>query len=80
MRLLGLKVLFLVAVALAVFSVVGSLTAHQSNSVSAAAASSSACSSDDSGLKLPPGFCATVFADGIGHARQLVVAKTAWCM
>ena len=25
-------------------------------------------------LKLPPGFCATIFADGIGHARHLVVA------
>jgi len=23
---------------------------------------------------LPAGFCATVFADGIGHARHLVVA------
>src|SRR6202167_2867909 len=32
------------------------------------------CPSDDSGLKLPAGFCATVFADGIGHARHLVVA------
>ncbi len=32
------------------------------------------CSGDDSGLTLPPGFCATVFADGIGHARHLVVA------
>jgi glucose/arabinose dehydrogenase/mono/diheme cytochrome c family protein len=31
------------------------------------------CSHDDSGLTLPPGFCATVFADGIGHARHLVV-------
>ena len=29
---------------------------------------------DDSGLKLAPGFCATVFADDIGHARQMVVA------
>jgi glucose/arabinose dehydrogenase len=29
---------------------------------------------NDSGLKLPAGFCATVFADGIGHARHLVVA------
>src|SRR5262249_18844993 len=28
----------------------------------------------DSGITLPPGFCATVFADNIGHARQLVVA------
>src|ERR1700722_127173 len=35
---------------------------------------SQACASDDTGLKLPAGFCATIFADGIGHARQLVVA------
>ena len=32
------------------------------------------CPGDDSGLQLPPGFCATVFADNIGHSRQLVVA------
>ena len=32
------------------------------------------CPENDSGLKLPAGFCATVFADGIGHARHLVVA------
>jgi glucose/arabinose dehydrogenase/cytochrome c5 len=37
-------------------------------------AASNACSNDDTGLKLSPGFCATVFADGIGHARQMVVA------
>jgi len=35
---------------------------------------SQACPNDDSGLKLPAGFCATIFADGIGHARHLVVA------
>ena len=35
---------------------------------------SSACPNDDSALKLPPGFCATVFVDGIGHARHLVVS------
>src|SRR5579884_1252865 len=29
----------------------------------------------DAGLSLPPGFCATVFADNLGHARHLVVAK-----
>lgn len=29
---------------------------------------------ESAGLKLPPGFCATVFADKIGHARHLVVA------
>jgi glucose/arabinose dehydrogenase/cytochrome c5 len=41
---------------------------------SQAAADTKICRSDDSDLKLPPGFCATVFADEIGHARQLVVA------
>ena len=35
-----------------------------------------ACSIDQSGLKLPAGFCATVFADGIGHARHLTVAPS----
>jgi glucose/arabinose dehydrogenase/mono/diheme cytochrome c family protein len=35
-----------------------------------------ACPGDDSGLTLPPGFCATIFADGIGHARHLVVAPS----
>jgi glucose/arabinose dehydrogenase/mono/diheme cytochrome c family protein len=34
-----------------------------------------ACPKDDSNLTLPPGFCATVFADEIGHARHLVVAS-----
>src|ERR1700693_499986 len=33
----------------------------------------SRCPQNDSGLQLPPGFCATIFADGIGHARHLVV-------
>jgi glucose/arabinose dehydrogenase/mono/diheme cytochrome c family protein len=33
-----------------------------------------ACPGDNGGITLPPGFCATVFADNIGHARQLVVA------
>lgn len=31
---------------------------------------------DDAGLKLPRGFCATVFADKIGHARHLAVAPS----
>src|SRR5262249_40174109 len=30
---------------------------------------------NDSGLKLPADFCATIFADGIGHARHLVVSS-----
>jgi glucose/arabinose dehydrogenase/mono/diheme cytochrome c family protein len=33
-----------------------------------------ACPDSDTGLKLPPGFCASIFADAIGHARHLVVA------
>ena len=37
-------------------------------------AHSQACPNDDSGLALPAGFCATVFADGIGHARHMVVS------
>ena len=28
---------------------------------------------DTGGLSLPPGFCATVFADGLGHARHMAV-------
>ena len=34
------------------------------------------CPGDDSGLTLPAGFCATVFADEIGHARHLVVTPS----
>jgi glucose/arabinose dehydrogenase len=32
------------------------------------------CPSDDSGLSLAPGFCATIFADNLGHARHLTVS------
>jgi glucose/arabinose dehydrogenase/mono/diheme cytochrome c family protein len=39
-------------------------------------AESGACANDDSGLKLSAGFCATVFADGIGHARHMAVAQS----
>jgi glucose/arabinose dehydrogenase/mono/diheme cytochrome c family protein len=48
-------------------------------SVSAAApaatpATDSKCTGGNVGIVLSPGFCATVFADNIGHARHLVVA------
>jgi glucose/arabinose dehydrogenase/mono/diheme cytochrome c family protein len=36
----------------------------------------STCPEDRSGLHLPAGFCATLFADRIGHARHLVVGPT----
>jgi glucose/arabinose dehydrogenase/mono/diheme cytochrome c family protein len=41
-----------------------------------AAANARTCPNDDSGLTLPAGFCASIFADGIGHARHLVVAPS----
>ncbi|MGH8260453.1 MAG: PQQ-dependent sugar dehydrogenase, partial [Steroidobacteraceae bacterium] len=39
-----------------------------------AAAANASCPNDRTGLKLPAGFCATIFADDIGHARHLVAA------
>jgi glucose/arabinose dehydrogenase/mono/diheme cytochrome c family protein len=35
---------------------------------------SSNCPGDNGGLSLSPGFCATVFADNLGHVRHLAVA------
>jgi len=34
----------------------------------------STCAGDNGGITLSPGFCATVFADNVGHARHMVVA------
>src|SRR5689334_2173424 len=39
-----------------------------------AATAATACPQDNGGLTLPTGFCATIFADSIGHPRHLVVA------
>ena len=39
-----------------------------------APAKSAPCAGDNGGLSLPPGFCATVFADNLGHVRHLAVA------
>jgi glucose/arabinose dehydrogenase len=36
---------------------------------------SSGCIGDNGGITLSPGFCATVFADKLGHVRHLVVAS-----
>jgi glucose/arabinose dehydrogenase/mono/diheme cytochrome c family protein len=75
MRSFALRALVFTAIALTVFSVIRSVAAHQSASPSGSEAQRPGCPNDDSGLKLPPGFCATVLADGIGHARHLVVAR-----
>src|SRR5947209_1184293 len=40
----------------------------------ASTAAPDACVGDSGGITLPPGFCATVFADKLGHARHMAVA------
>ncbi len=40
----------------------------------AATSSGQVCPGDNGGLTLPRGFCATIFADHIGHARHMAVA------
>src|SRR5271163_4112563 len=52
----------------------GSVSALAQSSPNEGQSTSVACPDNDTGLKLPAGFCATIFADGIGHARHLVVA------
>jgi glucose/arabinose dehydrogenase/mono/diheme cytochrome c family protein len=52
---------------------IGSSASAQSAPAATQSAATS-CPENDTGLKLPAGFCATIFADGIGHARHLVVA------
>ncbi|MGB6667269.1 MAG: hypothetical protein WBE73_02910, partial [Candidatus Acidiferrum sp.] len=66
-------------VLLALLGVIGALCVFGSlvpvrSEPKAGMAAGEACPNDDSGLKLPAGFCATVFADGIGHARHMVAA------
>ena len=39
-----------------------------------ASAATSGCPADDTGLSLPAGFCASIFADDIGHARHMAVS------
>jgi len=51
----------------------GPLTAAV-ESKAGAQASAKTCAGDNGGITLPQGFCATVFADHIGHARHMVVA------
>src|SRR5271170_5051106 len=68
------KTVMFALVALAGVSVSGFLLPVQQQSDQFARAGSQTCPHDDSGLTLPTGFCATVFVDGIGHARHMVVA------
>lgn len=53
------------ALALGLLQIAASASAH---------AADASCQHTDTGITLPKGFCASVFADKIGHARQMVVA------
>jgi glucose/arabinose dehydrogenase/mono/diheme cytochrome c family protein len=64
---------FLIA-ALAAFCAISLMASRQNASKPATGARTRGCPNDDSGLTLPPGFCATVFADDVGHARHMVVS------
>jgi glucose/arabinose dehydrogenase/mono/diheme cytochrome c family protein len=68
------RILCSIAAALGVIALVSAVGPTAAHTGLSSAQAASACPSDDSGLKLPPGFCATIFADGIGHSRHLVVA------
>jgi glucose/arabinose dehydrogenase/mono/diheme cytochrome c family protein len=69
-----MKIPLFALVALATVCMAGFLMPASKQSDSATGTSSQLCRNDDSGLTLPAGFCATVFADGIGHARHMVAA------
>jgi glucose/arabinose dehydrogenase/mono/diheme cytochrome c family protein len=58
------------------YCLLGLLASARGQSNSAKETKRSSCPNNDTGLKLPAGFCAVVFADGIGHARHLVVSPS----
>ncbi|HET7456470.1 MAG TPA: hypothetical protein VFJ74_02380, partial [Gemmatimonadaceae bacterium] len=48
--------------------------ARNDTTASGGAASGGGACGDNAGLKLPAGFCATIFADNVGGARHIAVA------
>jgi glucose/arabinose dehydrogenase/mono/diheme cytochrome c family protein len=63
----------LILPAIALLLAIGAWTAPALNT-KAQAQAAAACSGEPTGLTLSPGFCATIFADNIGHVRHMVVA------
>jgi glucose/arabinose dehydrogenase len=63
-----------IAIGLAVLAVATQLGPTRVFAETFAHKATTSCSSGGDGITLPKGFCATIFADNIGHARQLVVA------
>ena len=45
--------------------------AQSSQNAATAKVQSDRCAADNGGITLSPGFCATVFADNLGHTRQM---------
>lgn len=72
----GNRALLFALLVLTVVCLGGLLAPAHDQSKPSVEANSQSCPNDDTGLKLPAGFCATVFADNIGHARHMVVAPT----
>ncbi|MGH8318171.1 MAG: c-type cytochrome [Steroidobacteraceae bacterium] len=61
--------------AAAAFLLLAGPVAAQAQGASAGITSSGATAcAGDAGLRLPPGFCASIFADDLGHVRHMVVA------
>jgi glucose/arabinose dehydrogenase/mono/diheme cytochrome c family protein len=69
-----LGVSLLVPPCFAVLAAIVGMTAGASATRADAPAQKQACQGDNGGLTLSPGFCATIFADNLGHVRHLVVA------
>lgn len=53
----------------------GNDAARRTDSTASAAATPAPCTTGTAELTLPTGFCATAFAESLGHARHLVVAS-----
>jgi glucose/arabinose dehydrogenase/mono/diheme cytochrome c family protein len=61
--------LFVIAIALIAAAPV--CVAQSSQNTAAAQQQTGGCAAGNGGITLSPGFCATVFADNLGHARQM---------
>jgi glucose/arabinose dehydrogenase/mono/diheme cytochrome c family protein len=66
------RAMLLAAIGLPIASLFVNSPAAQAQAQSAAPQDNT-CAPDNGGITLPPGFCASVFADNVGHARDLVV-------
>jgi glucose/arabinose dehydrogenase/mono/diheme cytochrome c family protein len=64
-RTLGLGAAALAGLGASILIAAGAAPAAQS------APNASGCAGDNGGVTLPPGFCATIFADNLGHVRHL---------